>query len=200
MFQMKIFFCLALLLFITIDCIQSQKALRTFIVHRESIFRNNRLSNYTIYDASEKTIVYRVKTIFTDIDTMMLIDYPAKNVIANVEGDWARGIFNVSLSIYSSKAQKWIDGIMRTTAGFLNKYAIYWDGKEVIVMYKFLSNKKGFYDKDEKVKFGRFSVYSKWYQTAIKYKVEIYSNYVPDAIYFFSLAIADQRFQVRPRT
>ena len=197
MFQMKIFFCLALLLFITIDCIQSQKALRTFIVHRESIIRNNRLSNYTIYDSKEKTIVYRVKTIFTDIDAMMLIDYPAKNIIANVEGEWATGVFNVSLSIYSSKAQKWIDGIIKRIPGMSSdKYTIYWDGKEIIQRYKFLSSKMGFYDKKEKEKFARFFSHSKWYQTAIRYKVEIYSNYVPDAIYFFALAIIDHRFQL----
>ena len=171
--------------------------MRTFIVHRESAIRNNRLSNYTIYDSKEKTIVYRVKTIFTDIDTMMLIDYPAKNVIANVEGDWAVGLFNASLSIYSSKAQKWIDGIMRPTPTTLwDKYSIYWDAKQVILRYKFFSTKMGFYDRKEKEKFAWFFQYSKWYRTAIKYKVEIYSNYMPDAIYFFALAIIDHRIQL----
>lgn len=191
------FFFLLLLLIIAVEYIQSKNVQRTYIVVRDRKIRDNRLSNYTIYDSLGKKELYRIKTISTDIDTMMLVNYPAKNMIGNLEGEWADEIFNVSFSIYSLKSYKWIDGTMKKVKKtFINKYSIEWDSKIVIMKDTFISRTMKFYDEKQNELFAEFKATSKWFGN-FKYTLTIYSDYIPDAIYFFALAISDHRYQIQ---
>jgi hypothetical protein len=183
------------LFIILIGYIESIKV--QYIVVRDRGIQDNRLSNYTIYDALEKNQLYRIRTISTDIDTMILVNFPAKNMIGNLEGEWTESVFNVSFSYYSTKSHKWVDGVMKKIPKvFYNKFSIEWDSKSIVMRDSFLSNMMKFYDKQEKVLLASCKDYSSFFGK-FKYKLTINSDYLPHPIYFFALAIADHRYQIR---
>ena len=185
------------LFIIVIGSIESNKVKNVFMVVRDRGIQDNRLSNYTIYDASEKNQLYRIKTVSTDIDTMIMVNYPAKNMVGNLEGEWAESIFNVTFSYYSTKSHKWVDGVMKKIhKTFHNRFSIEWDSKYVLMRDSFWSNMMKFYDKQEKTLLAKCQDYSEFFGK-FKYKITIYSDYLPNPIYFLALAIADHRYQIR---
>jgi len=60
------------------------------------------------------------------IDTIVVTDHSAKNMVANLEGERVHNIFNVSFSIYDKKLDKWIDtNIKKDPSSNVNNYFIF---------------------------------------------------------------------------
>jgi hypothetical protein len=190
-------FCFLLLLIITIEYIQSKKTLlRTYTIHRDNVVKANQLSAYTIYDSSGKNILYRLKPISTDIDTIVVTDHPAKNMVANLEGKWIAKVFHVTFSIYDKKLNEWIDGIIKKDLkGFKDKYSVEWNSKHLNTKSKLFSSKMQVYNTQQKELVAEFG-HRDWFNSGnIVFALKIYSDQVSDIIYFFLLAINDHRIQ-----
>lgn len=190
-------FCLLLLLIITIECIQSKKTIvRTYTIHRNNVVKENQLSAYTVYDLSGKNILYQLKPTSTDIDTIVVTDHPAKNMVANLEGEWIAKIFNVTFSIYDKKLNDWIDGtIKKDSKGFGEKYSVEWNSKHLNTKSKLFSSKVQVYNTHQKELVAEFG-HRDWFSSrSIVFALKTYTDQVPDIIYFFLLAIKDHRVQ-----
>jgi len=194
---MKLFFLL-LFLIITIEYIQSKKALRTYVVKRDDKIKRKQLSAYTVYDSIGKNILYRLIPFSTDIDTIILFNYPEKNMIANLEGEWIDDIFNVTFSIYDKKLYNWMDGIIQLDkSGWSEKYVIFWNSKHLNTKNGFFSTNVSVYNAQKKELLAEFWNSSGWFSSDRKFDLKIYSDYVLDTIYFFLLAIDDHRWQIK---
>jgi hypothetical protein len=195
-------FSLLFFLIVTIQYIQSGKTLRTYIVERDNPIRERRLSAYTIYDSTGKNILYQLKSTSTDIDTLILRKYPAKNIVANLEGEWVVDVFNVTFSIYDKKSTKWIDGTIKQNKGlFKSSYLVTWDAvtwnsKYMETGNKFFSDTLQVFSTSPKVLLAEIRKRTPWFSRSVKFYVKIYSDLVPDAIYFFLMAIKDHRKQL----
>jgi hypothetical protein len=191
---MKVFFFL-LLFIISVKCIQSKKPIRTYVVRRDVSAVGNPLPEYSVYDTSEKKLSYRLKIVSSDIDTIILVDHPNKNIVANLEGEWTDKIFNVSFSIYDSKLSKWTDGNIKRSKGlFFDKFPVVWNGIRLVMKKKPFSLTRQFYEQPANKLIAQFRVRTSWTAvTRTKFDLKIFSDKVPDAIYFFMLAIVDQR-------
>jgi len=190
-------FCFLLLLIITIEYIQSKKTLlRTYTIHRDNIVKANELSAYTVYDSSGKNILYRLKPTSTDIDTVVVTDHPGKNMVANLEGEWIAKVFHVTFSIYDKKLNEWIDGIIKKDLKEIkDKYSVEWNSKYLNTKSKFFSSKMQVYNTQQKELVAEFG-HRDWFNSGnIVFTLKIYSDQVPDIIYFFLLAINDHRIQ-----
>ncbi len=187
--------CFFLLLFIfLIKFIESKKTLRTYVVKREAMISGNPLSGYSVYDSKEKTILYRLKTVSTDIDSIMLVDHLTKNIVGNLEGEWT-DVFNVTLSTYDQNLNKWLDGnIKRTVVFLMEKLQIQWNGFRLVMKKRKFSRTRKFYDEQKNDFIAQFRRRARLFDsTPVKYDLKIYSNKIPDSIYFLILGMTDQR-------
>jgi hypothetical protein len=195
---MKLFCSILLLLIITVEYIQSKETLhRTYIVQRDNVIQKNQLSAYTVYDSSGKNILYRLKPTSTDIDTIVVTDYPAKNMVANLEGEWVENTFNVTLSIYDKKLGKWIDGnIRKDPHSAFDKYFIFWNMKHLNTNGKLFSSRVQIRNTHQKELLAEFRR-RYWHSFRNRqFQLKTYSSEYPDIIYFFILAINDHRIQI----
>lgn len=191
---MKLVYLFVVLLGLTIENIYSLH--RTYTIVVEKILNENRLLNYTIYDSMGLKRLYRMRTLQNDIDTILLVDYPAKNLVGNCEGEWAWDKVDVSFSIYSYSLSKWIDGKISKRVHLLRqKYSIEWDSKEVIMKSDLFSHAMSFYTGPQEIFLGQFKDTSSLFRNNAKYQLQIYSNYMPDQIYFFALAMISHQIQ-----
>ncbi|CAF4923515.1 unnamed protein product, partial [Rotaria magnacalcarata] len=53
-----------------------------------------------ILSSDEKQLLYRIQTSTSDIDAIILVDNPAYNIVANIEGMWADTTFNLTFPVY----------------------------------------------------------------------------------------------------
>jgi hypothetical protein len=95
-------FSLILFSIITIKCTESkkEKEKRTFVVKRDILTDKHNLYGYSIFDKTGKRRLYRSKTIYSDIDIMVVVDYPSKNIVVNMEGVLLEGKLNLTFSVY----------------------------------------------------------------------------------------------------
>ncbi|CAF0953698.1 unnamed protein product [Rotaria sordida] len=178
-----------------IKCIESKKANRTYVVVRNATKHRHELFGFRIFDSKEKTCLYRLRASSRDIDTVILVDNPTKNMVANLEGIWIDSTFNVTLSVYDYKLNKWIDGVIQRTSHFwANDYTVEYNNEQLIAKWKLFSTKIKVYHKKQNELLAQFRPRTRlllW--RPVKYDLKIYSNKVPDAIYFFLLLIFDHR-------
>ena len=148
-----------------------------------------------VYDSNEKNILYELKTFSSDIDTVIVVDRPENNIVANVEGIWIYNKFNVTFSVYDYKLNRWTDGtISRIPHFFSSEYPIKYDNDYFVMKKKIFSSWMKFYHKKYNTLLAEFQKRSRWlFWKPLKYDLKIYSKKLPDPIYFLALVITDHR-------
>jgi hypothetical protein len=197
---MKITFLLVLSV-ILVKSIQSKKPIRTYVVGRKAMISGNPLPGYKVYDPKETRVLYQLKPMSSDVDTIILVDDQKKNIVGNLEGEWTsqwplEDKFNITFSIYDYNLNKWIDGTIKRDRGFFNqKLQIQWNEFRLVAKKSDFSYTTKLYDERGNDLLSQFRWQSVWSTSATKpkYNLKIFSDKVPDAISFFILAIVDQR-------
>ncbi|CAF3386145.1 unnamed protein product [Rotaria sp. Silwood1] len=191
---MKIIACL-LLFILLVKYIESINPNRTYVLVSNGRINQNGFYGFDIFDSKEKTSLYRLRVSSSDIDIAILVDYPAKNIMANLEGIWIEWKVNVTFSVYDCKLNKWTDGIITKYTCFLSYYyTVEYNNKQFIAKWKSLSSTARLYSKNQD------ELLAEWrprtlplLSNRVKYDLKIYSDKLPDAIYFFLLLVMDQR-------
>ncbi|CAF1287881.1 unnamed protein product [Adineta ricciae] len=187
----KLILFLLLSLILAIKCAKSETAVRSYVVKEDKPPTLKPLTDFTAYDSREKDRIYLLRTTSSDIDTITLFDYRARTMIGNVEGEWINGIFNVSLSIYDPKSDKWVDGIMTLVRGLLSyTYKLNWNNQRLVMKSKSFTKTIKIYDESTNQLMGQFRYRSFWRSgTKYKYDVKIFTNKLPDAIFLLSMTV-----------
>ncbi|CAF0991206.1 unnamed protein product [Rotaria sp. Silwood1] len=191
---MKIIACL-LLFILLVKYIESINPNRTYVLVSNGRINQNGFYGFDIFDSKEKTSLYRLRVSSSDIDIAILVDYPAKNIMANLEGIWIEWKVNVTFSVYDCKLNKWTDGIITKYTCFLSYYyTVEYNNKQFIAKWKSLSSTVRLYSKNQD------ELLAEWrprtlplLSNRVKYDLKIYSDKLPDAIYFFLLLVMNQR-------
>ncbi len=112
-------------------------------------------------------------------------------MIANAEGEWIDNIFNVTMSIYDKKLNKWIDGTMKAmNATFTKTYRIVWNQKSLIIKRRFYTKTIKIYNERPEELVAEFRHRFRWSsKSQFKYNLKIYSDQLPDAVYLLALTI-----------
>ncbi|CAF1147973.1 unnamed protein product [Adineta steineri] len=191
-------FLLILLFIITIKCIESKKSLRTFVVSQDKPPKPKPLTDFTAYDSREKNRWYLIRTTSTDLDTIVIIDYRAKKIIANVEGEWVNNIFNVTFSIYDDTLDKWIDGVMlRKSKVFSTKYEIQWNNERLYIKPSAFRKTMKIYKETSNELYAQFRYRSIWRTwSKYKYDLQIYTTKLPDALYLMIMTVMHHTTQL----
>ncbi|CAF4658357.1 unnamed protein product, partial [Rotaria sp. Silwood2] len=90
---------------------------------------------------------------------------------------------------------KWTDGfIQRNAHMFSTDYTIQFNNQQLIAKSSNYSKNIKVYDKKKNELLAQFRARARWLSwKPVKYDLNIYSNQVPDAIYFFLVLIMDHR-------
>ncbi|CAF0751857.1 unnamed protein product [Adineta steineri] len=195
--ELKVF-SLILLFIIAIKCIESKKPVRTFLVVEDWRPEKKPLTEFTVYDSSEKNRLYLIRTIFTDLDTIIRTDYRAKKIVGNVEGEWTNRIFNVSLSIYDKTSDEWIDGTMGCDRIYFTSYfSFLWNGEKVVFKSYNFSKTIKICKQMPGPLVAQFRYRSLWRSVFIyKYDLKIYDTNVPDVVFLLGLTIIHHNEQL----
>ena len=188
---LRSFLVLFFVLFLTNECIQSKKVVRSFVVIQDKPIKGRPLTDFTVFDSSRKSQLYRLRSSTTDIDTIMVVDYPAKNMIAYAEGEWIDGKVNVTISIYDQKSTKWIEGTMKRQVKLSPEvYRIEWKNETYLIRIPFLTKTIKISKERPDELIGYFRHRARWLnKLKYNYDLKIYSDKLPDAFYLLALTI-----------
>ncbi|CAM4897805.1 unnamed protein product [Rotaria socialis] len=192
MAKMKLF--LLLLFIILIKSIQSKKLISKFLLIRDDTTDKNGLSRFSVLDSSEKQYLYRLKNSNDDSNLLLIVSYPSKDVLGYVGNEWRNETLNVTFEIYNSTINQWTNGTIKKLPNlFTEKYLIEWNSQNFMMKKKLFSIHHKFYDECENV-LAQFRMRFRWFNwRLIKYNLELFSDKLPEIIYFFLIAIVDNR-------
>ncbi|CAF4111011.1 unnamed protein product [Rotaria magnacalcarata] len=165
-----------------------------FLLIRDDTTDRNGLSRFSVLDSSEKQYLYRLKSSNDDSNLLLIISYPSKDVLGYVGNEWRNEILNVTFEIYNSTTNQWTNGTIKKLPNlFTEKYLIEWNSQNFMMKKKLFSIHHKFYDECENV-LAQFRMRFRWFNwTLIKYNLELFSDKLPEIIYFFLIAIVDNR-------
>jgi len=151
-------------------------------------------SQFSILDSTGKQYLYRLKSSYIDNDALILVDYPSKDTVGYLEGEWKNDLLNVTLEIFDDKLNEWINGTIKKSLNLLiENYLIKWNSKDFIMKKKLFSMNNQIYDQNKNL-LAKFAKRFRWFNsTSIKYDLTIFKDNLPSAFYFFLVAIVDHR-------
>ena len=175
---------------------QSKKILRSYVIRKDRIMPNFQLADLSFFDSVDKSRLYTIETYKSDIHAVQLLAQPSKTPVGALEGIWKTQILNATFSFLDARSNQWKDGtIVRNVHLFANKYTISVNGKQILMKSKVLStNPIELRDKKGKDLLAQFqSRTGQFNSLALRYDLKVFSNKVPDVVYFFALSIMDHQ-------
>jgi hypothetical protein len=183
-----------LLLVVSITSVQSRRADRTYSIKKDRIMSDHRLAEFSIYSSGEKERKYRIRTYYSSTHAALLYAAPSGEIVGMFEGDWTKEIIKADISILNTRSNQWIDGTITKRTDAAKKYAISWNGTNIIMAAKFLSSTKELRDEIQGDLLAEFRPSSGVFVSPpTSYKLKVKSDKVPDAVHFFAVAVMDHK-------
>lgn len=184
-----LFICYIFLL-VTIACQLNAKdgPLRAYTI-RKDYFNGIKAAEFSVFDISKKTLYYRIESKYSIMPKFDILAHPSKKHVGKLESK----IGAIKLSLLDQKTGKWLNGSMKSHFNLLKvKYTIQLNGREILLQKDALSPHTNFHDQSaDGLLLARFQREFFSPITATTYGVQIYSNDIPDGLYFLALAWTD---------
>jgi hypothetical protein len=186
-----------LLLVVSIISFQSSHGDRTYDIKKTRIMSDYRLAEFSIHDPTTNRRQYRIRTHYSDIHAALLYASPSGQIVGMFEGEWTTVINKANISILNTRSNQWIDGTITKRTDAAKKYAISWNGTNIIMKEKSFSSTKELRDEKQDNLLAEFrSSFGVFASTPTTYKLTVKSDKVLDAVYFFAVATMDHKIMV----
>ncbi|CAF1133252.1 unnamed protein product [Adineta steineri] len=177
----------------------SKSARRTYLVTNSfNLFKINEFSVFI----SEKNLVYNIKSDLGFPRKLDIIDVSTNQIICRLKNvsDRHRLQNDANFTILNSTSNEWISGRIIRSISFLGaKYFIKWDGYNILMKTKFGSFLTTTFEYEN---YSSILAKSKKRISSLmgtaKYDLQIFSDDVPDMIYFIGVVIKDLDTTFRP--
>jgi hypothetical protein len=164
----------------------------------KDFFNGFKLAEFSVFDSSEKHLLYRIESYYVVGGKIQLIDISSKQIIGKLTNSLNLLLYEGNFSIFNFSSHQWIDGNIQRIFNLINeKYLIKWNDKTIIMETKFGSLTTTFqyeFQNEILAKIQKRSIAFIW---SNKYDLHLFSNQFPDAIYFLSIAVKDQNNRIR---
>lgn len=189
---MKLLFLL--LFMFLIKSIQSKTLLRKYLLVRDHDLDKYGLSQFSVLDSTGKQYLYRLKVSDDDKNLLLIIGYPSQDTLGYVQNEWGSETLNATFEIYNSTMYESTNGTIKKNFNlFTQIYLIESNSENFVMKKKFFSFYHKFYDENQNI-LAQFRMRFRWLSWSLaKYNLEIFSNKLPDIVYFFLLVISDHR-------
>jgi hypothetical protein len=168
--------------------VKNSTVLRRYYIKKD-FFSGLKLGQFSIFDSTQKNLLYRLKSYYKIGGKLELIDQSSKKVIGNLTN--ARG---GDFSLFDSSSNQWINGKIERLFNILDcKAIIKWNKRSILMATKFASLTTTFEYEYHSGLLAKVKKRSISFISTNRYDLQILSNDLPDTFYFFGLAIADQQ-------
>lgn len=178
-------------LVVSVHFVSGQFGSRRYVFRRDLV-NGFKASEYSIYDAQEQRLFYRLESRVSFMPQIELIAYPYKNVIGRVNARMNAFVANYEIALLDPMSYQWIPGTITQNFQFLGKsFNILWAGERISLQLPPLSLTHQFQDingnllAEYRIRFGSML----W---ARKYDLTIYRNTYPDELYMLALVAFEQ--------
>ncbi|CAF1398017.1 unnamed protein product [Adineta steineri] len=169
----------------------SKSARRTYLVKKD-LFSLLKFSQFSIL-VPENHLVYRIKSYYTFGRKLEVIHVPTNQIVCRLQNKPSFIQKAINFTIHNSTSDEWIPGkIILTPSGFDSKFIIKWDGYSIAMTTKFGSLTTTF---EYEYHSGILAKFKKRISSLVwrtKFDLQVFSNDLPDTIYFIGLAIKEQ--------
>ncbi|CAF1518644.1 unnamed protein product [Rotaria sp. Silwood1] len=174
--------------------VNSQNAIRKYVI-RKDWFNLFKAGEFSIYDTSQKGLIYRIESnvgIFLD---SKLIAYPSKKEVGRLQVKRNLKPYSRVLSILDPQTNQWIVGYMQRNTQAIEfhgtSFNIDWNGHYITMKKETTSLTSKFHDTN-----GQLLAEFKIRLTSLlfgrkKYDMEIFSDKYPEQIYLLALIASD---------
>ena len=172
---------------------------RRYRLFRDEQLNEDGLSQFSVLNWDRNEYLYRLKTFRLGEDgsnQITLKKYPEEHSVGFVQGQWTGDSFNVYFDVYDEGLSQWINGtIEKHSTLVVERYSFDYDGRTFEMSKKIFSRKKKFFESQKKNSvLGDFYLSFRWFHwSLVEYQLKIYSDQLPDRIYFIFIPIFDQR-------
>jgi len=173
-------------------------ATRRYFMKRD-FFNGFKSAEFSIFDSSEKVLLYRIESYHVLGGSIELIDSLSKQVTGKLRSTVNIFSYEGNFQIFNSSSNQWINGkIERIFNVFNEKYLIKWNGYSILMETKPLSLTTTF---EYEYHSGILAEIKQRSLTILrsKYDLKIYSDDLPHAIYFLAIAVKDQNSRSRSK-
>ena len=187
--NMLFVYCIFLLITVVCRLHAQVGPLRVYTL-RKDFFNGIKVAEFSVFDISKKTLYYRIESKYSIMPKFDLVAYPSKQVVGKLESKFGA----INLSFLDDKTGQWITGSMKGHLKLLKhyQYTIELGGRKILVEKELLSTHTTVRDVSQgDTLLARFQREFFSPITATTYGVQIYSNDIPDGLYFLILAWTD---------
>ncbi|CAF3398335.1 unnamed protein product [Rotaria sp. Silwood1] len=171
---------------------QSQQAFREYIIKKD-FFSGFKAGEFSIYDQSSNTLLYRLESRYGITQTADLYAYPGKQMVASIRNLWSPFLYDAEIQVFDTIFNQWIFG--RITQAFPNytfRYNIQYANRRLIMEHRPFSltteirNEQSSNYVLAQMKLSLSSII-----LPNKYDLQVYTNELPDVIYLLAVVAYD---------
>ncbi|CAF1198111.1 unnamed protein product [Adineta steineri] len=163
---------------------------RSYLVKRVN-FNVFKFSEFSIF-RSKHHLAYRIKSSYAFRRKLEIIDVSTNQVVCRLTNKISLTQSGADFTILNSTSDEWITGKILRKAGLNQKYHIKWDGNDILMKTKFNSLTTTFEHEYQSGILAKFKRPFFPLIFGVEFDLQIFSNDVPDIIYFIGLVMKDQ--------
>lgn len=169
--------------------VNAQTPIKEYVI-RKDFFRFAKSSEFTVSDAKEKHVYYRMESNFNILLDVKLIAYPSKKEVGRLKSQINFIARKGKFSVLDSKSNKWVDGsILQSFKLWSETFIIEWNGHRITMEKKTASFTYIFFDSDGKEILAQIRLRPASILWTHKYDMKIFSNKYSEQIYLVALPL-----------
>lgn len=187
------YFCgvFAIIFLLTLSIGSSGEITPTYVIKRD-FFTFFKAHGFSIYDGTEKNLLYRIESKFAFSQTIEMIDQKSNETIGKLNSVFLTFLYKANISIIDPKTNQWVDGNIRRLFTFVfDTYVIEWNGQKLLMEKTWNPMELQFRHQTETGPVVA-KIHQRWFTAFSKtYDLEIFSNDLPAPVYILALAAHD---------
>lgn len=177
---------------ITAHAVMCLDPVHEYMIRRDLIV-GFKAPEFSVSDKNGEHLLYRIESRITGLQKLDLIAYPSKEIVARLNNKVTLFLYEANFETLDPNTKQWISGTISQNLQILNhKSSIEWNGRRLSMEHNVASLTTRFFDEQNSNQLlaeYKVSVASMFWAT--KYSMLIYTNELPEAIFFFGLAARD---------
>lgn len=161
----------------------------TDYVIKRDYFLGFKAPEYSVFNASEEHLYYRLESKYDFQHNVKLVEYPSKKTIGQVRSKKQGDAYEGKLSIRNSTTKEWSVGtIVQHSQWFTTNYSIDLNEYHLSLIKLVASSRTDLINRTNGFRLAQY--HRRWISRSFKYDMKIFSDDVPESIILLSFSVA----------
>lgn len=176
----------------------SPTELRSYILSKD-FWIGYKAGEFSIFNTKKPLIQYRIESNYALGQKIQLIKSSTREVIAKLKSIWSSNPLRTRFAIRHASSECWINGTLsRIATKPLRKYIIHWNNT-IVVMTNVMNGSTLLENEEQDETLATFTAISTSILGSKNYLLRIFSDVLPDAVFFLAIAVEDAFRQPKAR-